>query len=36
VSGLSGRDARLLRNLLGEPGGALPGDAGGLPGESGD
>jgi predicted transcriptional regulator len=37
VSGLSGRDARLLRNLLGDAGGALPGDAGGgLPGESGD
>jgi predicted transcriptional regulator len=28
VSGLSGRDARLLRNLLGETGGELPGEAG--------
>ena len=35
VSGLSGRDARLLRNLLGEPGGALPGDAGACPANPG-
>jgi predicted transcriptional regulator len=37
VSGLSGRDARLLRNLLGDAGGNLPGGPGGdLPGETGD
>ena len=37
VSGLSGRDARLLRDLLGDAGGDLLGDAGGdLLGEAGD